>query len=45
MLQPELLWKSVLQQNKPTAIVKEHTTITVHRSTGQYRALDFDIRL
>jgi hypothetical protein len=44
-LQSEMLWKSVLQHNEQTAIVKEITKITVHKSTGQYRAIDFDIYL
>ena len=44
-LQSEMLWKSALQNNKPVALVKENTKITVHKSTGQYRAIDFDIYL
>ena len=44
-LQLEMLWKSVLQNNNPTAIIEEHTKITVHTSTNQYRAIDFDIFL
>jgi len=41
----EMLWKSALQNSKPVALVRENTKITVHKSTGQYRAIDFDIRL
>ncbi len=41
MLQSEMLWKSVLQHNKSTGIVKENTKITVHKSTREYRAIDF----
>jgi hypothetical protein len=44
-LQSEMLWKSVVQNNTSKAIIKENTKITVHKSTGQYRAIDFDIRL
>jgi hypothetical protein len=44
-LQSEMIWKSVLQKNVPTDIIKENTRITVHKSTGQYRAIDFDIHL
>jgi len=44
-LRSEMLWKSALQNSKPVALVRENTKITVHKSTGQYRAIDFDIRL
>jgi hypothetical protein len=44
-LDSEMLWKSILDYNMPTAIVKEHTKIRVYRSTGQYRVIDFDIQL
>ncbi|HEY6976488.1 MAG TPA: DUF6807 family protein, partial [Chitinophagaceae bacterium] len=44
-LQSEMLWRSVLQNNKPVSIVRENTNITIHKSTGEYRAIDFDIRL
>ena len=44
-LRSEMLWKSALQNNKLVALVKENTKITVHKSIGQYRAIDFDIRL
>jgi len=44
-LQSEMLWKSALQNNKPVALVKENTRITVHKSTSQYRAIDFNIYL
>jgi hypothetical protein len=45
MLHSAMLWKYVLPNNKPVAIIKENTKITVYRSTGQYRAIDFDIHL
>lgn len=45
MLQSEVLWKVVLQNKSSTAIVKENTKITVYRSTGKYRAIDFEIQL
>lgn len=44
-LQSKMLWKCVLQNNKPTAIIKEDTKITVYKSTSRYRAIDFDIHL
>ena len=45
ILQSEMIWNAKLAQNNATAIVKENTKITVHKSTGQYRAIDFDIHL
>ncbi len=45
MLQSEMIWQSVLEKNKLTDIVKENTKITMHKSTPQYRAIDFDIHL
>ena len=44
MLQSEMIWNAELD-NKPTAIVREKTKITVFKSTPQYRILDFDIHL
>lgn len=44
-LQSEIIWHANLEQNNPTAIVKENTKITVHKSRRQYRAIDFDIHL
>jgi len=44
-LQSEMLWKSVLNDSISTPIVKEHTKISVHPSTSQYRIIDFDIQL
>jgi Methane oxygenase PmoA len=44
-LQSEMLWNCVLKENKPTAIVKENTTIRIYKSTARYRAIDFDIHL
>lgn len=45
ILQSEMSWNSKLEYNEPAAIVKESTKIIVHKSTGQYRAIDFDIHL
>lgn len=45
MVQSDMLWKTTLEADTSKSIAKEHTTITVHKSTGQYRAIDFDIRL
>jgi len=44
-LQSEMLWKSVLDDNRSTPVVRENTKITVHQSTSQYRIIDFDIQL
>lgn len=44
-LSTEVCWKSALTKKDKTDIVREKTRITVHRSTGQYRIVDFDIRL
>ncbi|HEY4197430.1 MAG TPA: DUF6807 family protein, partial [Mucilaginibacter sp.] len=44
-LQSEMLWKSVLGDNRSKPIVREQTRIRVYQSTSQYRIIDFDIRL
>lgn len=44
ILQSEMIWNANLEQN-PTSIIKENTKITVHKSTKQYHAIDFDIHL
>ena len=44
-LQSEMLWKSVFDQHSAKPIVREHTKITVYRSTNQLRIIDFDIQL
>lgn len=44
VLQSEVLWKVKIAQ-QITDIVRETTKITVHTSTNQYRAIDFDIHL
>jgi len=44
-LRSEMLWKSALDDNGLTAIVREQTRIRVYRSTRQSRIIDFDIRL
>lgn len=45
ILKSEMIWNANPEQNNPTSIIKENTKITVHKSTGQYRAIDFDIQL
>jgi len=45
ILQTKIIWNANLEQNIPTAIVREKTRITVYRSTPQYRILDFEIHL
>jgi len=45
MIQSEMIWNVKPDHNNPTAIIKENTKITVHKSTRQYRTIDFDIRL
>jgi len=45
MLQLQMIWNAEPEHNKPTAIVREKTKITVFKSTSQYRILDFDIHL
>ncbi len=45
LLQSEMIWNAKPGNNNPTDIVKENTKITVHKSTGRYRAIDFDIQL
>jgi hypothetical protein len=44
-LQSEMLWKSVLDGNRPEPIIREQTRIRVYRSTSQFRMIDFDIQL
>jgi hypothetical protein len=44
-LQSEMLWKSVLDDNRSKPIVREQTRITVYQSTSQSRIIDFDIQL
>lgn len=38
-------WKSPLWENGQKAYMKENTTITIHSKTGNYRRIDFEIRL
>ena len=45
MLQSEMVWNAELEHQKPTAIVREKTKMTVFKSTPRYRVLDFDIQL
>ena len=45
ILQSTMTWNVNLGQNNSKDIIKEHTKITVHKSTGLYRAIDFDIQL
>ncbi len=44
-LHAEMLWQYLPEQKEPLAIIRENTKITVHKSTVNYRAIDFDIRL
>ena len=44
-LESEMIWKSVLNDSILTPIVREHTKISVHQSTSQYRVIDFDIQM
>src|SRR5438094_4772651 len=44
-LQSEIIWNAEPEPDKPTAIVREKTNITVFKSTPLYRILDFDIHL
>ncbi len=41
----EMIWNSKLQGNAPTDIIKENTSITIYKSTENYRVIDFDIRI
>lgn len=41
----EMLWKSGLDDNGSTPIIREHTRIRVYQSTSQFRIIDFDIQL
>ncbi len=45
ILQSELVWTVKQEQGDSIAIIKENTEIIVHKSTAQYRAIDFDIHL
>lgn len=40
-----VLWKSALEEGKPTPIIEEHSSITVHGVDDGYRLIDFDIQL
>ena len=44
-LHSEMIWQSVLGNNKLTGIIKENTAITVRASSEKYRVIDFDILL
>src|SRR4030095_16126133 len=44
-IQSEMIWNSKLDGNKSTDIINENTTITIHKSAGKYRLIDFDIRI
>jgi hypothetical protein len=44
-LHSEMIWQSVLENNKLTDIIKENTAITVRASSEKYRVIDFDILL
>ena len=45
VLSADVSWKILLAGKIAGPIVKENTNITVHRSTGQHRIIDFDITL
>ena len=45
MLHSEMIWQSILGNNKLTDIIKENTAITVRASSEKYRVIDFDILL
>ena len=45
IVQSEMIWNAKLEPNNQTPIVKEDTRITVYKSTGKYRVIDFDVRL
>jgi hypothetical protein len=38
-------WKSPLWENGTKAYLKENTSVTIHPRTGNYRRIDFEIRL
>lgn len=44
-LSNEVLWKSVLPKAGEVTLMKENSSITIHRSADQYRLIDFDIKL
>lgn len=44
-LHSDILWKSVLDDNTSTPIVRENTKIRVYQSTTRFRIIDFDIQL
>ena len=44
-LHSEMIWQSMLENNKLTGVIKENTTITVRASSVKYRVIDFDILL
>ena len=45
ILQSTMTWNVNLGRNNSKDIVKENTKITIHKLTGRYRAIDFDIQL
>ncbi|MFI5192435.1 MAG: DUF6807 family protein [Chitinophagales bacterium] len=40
-----MIWHVQRKDKKPLSVVREDTRVTVYKSTGDYRVLDFDIRL
>lgn len=45
VLKATLLWKSELKSHKKVPIIKELTTITIHKASEHYRIIDFNIHL
>lgn len=45
VLKSELDWKAKPESGNITTLIKEHTNITVFKSTSQYRIVDFSIKL
>jgi hypothetical protein len=45
VLLSNVIWSAGTQLNKQTAIIKEHTVITVYAATKKQRIIDFDIHL
>ena len=44
-LKSTVLWKAALPDNKVQNIIRENSKITVHQSSDNFRAIDFDIEL
>lgn len=44
-LDNEVIWRSVLDDGKKTAVVRENSQVTICNANNDYRIVDFDIRL